>query len=70
MIAQIIPRYTSEYYGNLDYSYQMQKRLDKARVGYIPQVRTNQGAGQEILLNRVILSSELEGNGYIGCAYQ
>ena len=62
VITQIIPRYTSEYYGNLDYNYQMQKRLDKARVGYIPQVRT--------WLNRVILSSELEGDGYIRCAYQ
>ena len=40
VITQIIPRYTSEYYGNLDYNYQMQKRLDKARVGYIPQVHT------------------------------
>ena len=41
VITQIIPRYTSECYGNFDYNYQMQKRLDKARVGYIPQVRTN-----------------------------
>ena len=72
MITQIIPRYTSEYYGNLDYNYQMQKMLDKARVGYIPQVRTNRGTGLEILLglNRVILNSELEGDVYIRCAYQ
>ena len=72
VIAQIIPKYTSEYYGNLDYNYQMQKRLDKARVGYIPQVRTNRGTGLETLLglNRAILSSELEGDGYIRCAYQ
>ena len=64
VITQIILRYT---YGNPDFNYQMQKRLDRARVGYIPQVRTNQGTGQEILLelNRVILSSELEGDGYI-----
>ena len=67
MITQIIPRYTSEYYGNLNYNYQMQKMLDKAGVGYIPQVRTNRGTALEILLglNRVILNSELEGNGYI-----
>ena len=66
MITQIIPRYTSEYYCNFDYNYQMQKRLDKARVGYIPQVRTNRGTGLEILLglNQVILSSELEGDGW------
>ena len=72
MITQIIPRYTSEYYGNLDYNYQMQKMLYKARVGYIPQVHTNRGTGLEILLglNRVILISELEGDGYIRCAYQ
>ena len=69
---QIIPRYTSEYYGNLDHNYQMQKRLDKARIGYIPQVSTGRGTGLEILLglNRVILRSELEGDGYIRCAYQ
>ena len=50
----------------------MQKMLDKARVGHIPQVHTNQETGQEILLglNRVILSSELEGDSYIRCAYQ
>ena len=30
VITQIIPGYTSEYYGNLNYNYQMQKRLDKA----------------------------------------
>ena len=49
VITQIIPRYTSEYYRNLDYS--------------IPQVRTNRGKGLEMLLglNRVILSSELGG---------
>ena len=72
VITQIIPRYTSEYYGNLDYNYQMQKRLDKAGVGYIPQARTNRGTGLEILLglNRVILGSGLEGDGYIRCAYQ
>ena len=72
VITQIIPRYTSEYYGNLDCNYQMQKRLDKARAGHIPQVRTNRGTGLEILLGltRVILSSELEGDGYIRCAYQ
>ena len=67
MITQIIPRYTSEYYGNLNYNYQMQKMLDKAGVEYIPQVRTNRGRGLEILLglNRVILNSELEGDSYI-----
>ena len=67
VITQIIPRYTSEYYGNLNYNYQMQKMLDKAGVEYIPQVRTNRGRGLEILLglNRVILNSELEGDGYI-----
>ena len=72
VITQIIPGYTSEYYGNLDYHYQMQKRLDKARVGYILQVHTNRETGLEILLklNRVISSSELEGDGYIRCAYQ
>ena len=74
VITEIIPRYTSEYYSNLDYNYhdQMQKMLDKARVRYIPQVRTNRGMGLEILLglDRVILSSELEGGGYIRCAYQ
>ena len=50
----------------------MQKRLDKARAGYVPQVGTNRGMSLEILLglNRVILSSELEGDGYIRCAYQ
>ena len=50
----------------------MQKMLDKVRVGYIPKVRTNRGTGLEILLgfNRVILNSELEGDGYIRCAYQ
>ena len=70
VITQIIPRYISEYYGNLNCNYQMQKRLDKAGVGYIPQTRTNGGMGLEILLglNRVILSSELEGDGYIRCA--
>ena len=58
VITQIIPRYTSEYYRNLHYN--------------MPQVRTNRGTGLEILLglNRVILSSELEGDGYIRCAYQ
>ena len=72
VITQIIPRYASEYYGNLDYNYQMQGVLDKAGVGYIPQVRTNRGTGLEILLglNQVILNSELEGDGYIRCAYQ
>ena len=72
VITQIIPRYTSEYYGNLDYNYQMQKMLDKARVGYITQVRTNRGTGLEILLglNQVILNSELDGDGYIRCANQ
>ena len=72
VITQIIPRYISEYYGNLDYNYQMQKMLDKARIGYIPQVRANRGTGLKILLglNRVILNSELEGDGYIRCAYQ
>ena len=51
-------RYTSEYYGNLNYNYQMQKMLDKAGVEYTPQVRTNRGTGLEILLglNRVILN--------------
>ena len=54
----------------------MQKMLHKAGVGYfpqvIPQVRTKRGTGLEILLdlNRVILNSELEGDGYIRCAYQ
>ena len=46
----------------------MQKMLDiKAGVEYIPQVRTNRGTGLEILLglNRAILNSELEGDGYI-----
>ena len=72
MITQIIPRYTSEYYGSLDYNYQMQKVLDKARIAYIPQVRTNRGTGLEILLglDRVILNSELEGDGYVKCPYQ
>ena len=41
VITQIISRYTSEYYGNLNYNYQMQKMLDKAGVEYTPQVRTN-----------------------------
>ena len=50
MITQIIPGYTTAYYGNLDYNYQMQKMLDEARVGYIPEVRTNRGTGLEILL--------------------
>ena len=57
-MTQIIPRYTSEYYRNLDHN--------------IPQVRTNRGTGLEMLLglDRVILSSELGGDGYIRCAYQ
>ena len=57
MITQIISRYTSEYYGNLNYNYQMQKMLDKAGVEYTPQVRqTVRGTGLEILLglNRVV----------------
>ena len=60
VITQIIPRYTSEYYDNLDYNYN------------IPQVRTNREMGLEILLglNRVILSYELEGDGCFRCAYQ
>ena len=51
VITQIIPRYTSEYYRDLDYN--------------ILQTRTNQGTGLEMLLglNRVILSSELGGDG-------
>ena len=55
VITQTIPRYTSEYYGNLNFNYKMQKMLDKAGVEYIPQVRTNRGRGLEILLglNRV-----------------
>ena len=36
VIAQIIPRYTSEYYRNLDYN--------------IPQILTNRGTGLEMLL--------------------
>ena len=59
VITQIIARYTSEYCGNLNYNYQMSIMLDKAGVGYIPH--------PEILLrlNRVIINSELEGDGYI-----
>ena len=51
VITQIIPRYTLEYYHNLDYN--------------ILQARTNRGTGLEMLLglNRVILSSELGGDG-------
>ena len=45
MITQIIPRYTSEYIGNLNYNYQMQKMLDKAGVGYISQAHTNRETG-------------------------
>ena len=58
VVTQIIPRYTSEYCCNLDNN--------------IPQVRTNRGTGLEMLLglNRVILNSELGGDGYIRCAYQ
>ena len=54
VITQFIPRYTSEYYGNLDYN--------------IPQVRTNRGTGLEMLLglNQVILSFELGEDGYRG----
>ena len=64
VITQIISRFTSEYYGNLNYNYQMQKMLDKVGVEYVPQVRTNRGTGLEILLglNQVILNSELEGD--------
>ena len=45
----------------------MQKMVDKAGVEHIPQVPTNRGTGLEILLglNRAILNSELEGDGYI-----
>ena len=52
VITQIIPRYTSEYYGNLDYNYQMQKRSDKARVRVYTTstYKPSDGPGLEILL--------------------